>query len=146
MIFDARRGEGWLRCKITVPKEIEGIEVSGSIVKLRSSPIIGKSEVFVNGKRVLSADYWLDLRPRIILDKKAEPGRTYVIAIHLFSKYEPVRIPRSDLTYSNIERIAFEIESFIEEMRFAEVLDKDLTEKILEDFDLMQLREIFNIC
>ncbi|MEM3745078.1 MAG: hypothetical protein QW323_01105, partial [Candidatus Bathyarchaeia archaeon] len=91
-IFDARRGGGWFRCKVSVPKEVEGIEVSGSTVKLYSSAILNKSELFINGERVLSADYWLELRPRIILDEKVEPGRTYVIAVHVFPKHEPVEV------------------------------------------------------
>ncbi|MCX8171800.1 MAG: hypothetical protein N3E47_07590, partial [Candidatus Bathyarchaeota archaeon] len=143
MIFDARKGEGWFRCKITVPKEIEGIEVSGSTVKLHSSAILNKSELFINGRLILSADYWLELRPRIILDEKAEPEKTYFIAIHVFPKHEPVDIPQFYVTYSNIERIALEIESFIEEIRFARVLDKSLTEKVLEKFDLNAIKGSF---
>jgi len=136
MVFDARRGEGWLRCKITVPDNIEGIKVLGSVVKLNSSVIVDKSEVFVDGRLVLSADYWLELRPRIILDERAEAGKTYTVAVHLFPKYEPVSIPQFYVTYSNVEKVAFEIESFIEEVRFTEILDRSLTEKVLEEFDL----------
>ncbi|MEM2028270.1 MAG: glycoside hydrolase family 38 C-terminal domain-containing protein [Candidatus Bathyarchaeia archaeon] len=143
MVFDARKGEGWLRCKITVPEKIDGIEVPGSVVKLHSSAILGKSEVFVDGRRVLSADYWLELRPRVILDERTESGKTYVVAIHLFPKHEPIHVPQFYVTYSNIEKIAFEIESFIEEIRFARVLKKDFTDKILEKFDLSAIEGSF---
>lgn len=140
--FDARKGGAWLRCKIVIPSEIGGIEVSGSTVKLSSSVIVDKSEVFVDGRRVLSADYWMELRgPKIILDERAEPGREHVIAIHLFPKYEPVNIPEFYVTYSNVEEVIFEIESFIEEIRFANLLDKDLTRKILEGFDSEVLKK-----
>jgi len=139
--FDARKGEAWLRSRIVIPKEIEGIKLSGSIMKLSSSIVLDKSEIFVDGKKILSADYWVELRgPKIILDECAEPGREHVIAIHLFPKYEPVNIPQFYIAYSNVEKIAFEIESFIEEIRFAKLLDKDLTRKVLEEFDLNVFR------
>ncbi len=140
-LFDTRKGEVWLRCKITIPEEIEGIKISNSTVKFFSSAIINKSEIFVDGRKVLSADYWMELRgPKIILDEHTKPGKEHTIAVHLFPKHEPVNVPQFYVTYSNIENLSFEIESFIEEIRFAKLLDKDLTIKVLEEFDLNAFR------
>ena len=110
-------------------------------MKLSSFIIIDKSEIFVDGRKVLSADYWTELRgPKIILDECVKPRKEHVIAIHLFPKYEPVDVPQFYITYSKIENIAFEIESFAEEIKFAKMLDKNLTKKILEKFDLSVFR------
>ena len=134
--FDARKGEGWIRGRITVPEEIGGIKVSGSIAKLHSSAIVDKSELYANGRKILSADYWMELRPRIILDEEAMPGKTYIVAIHLFPKYEPVHVPGFYITFSAVEKAAFELESFIEEIRFARLIDRNVVEKVLKGFDL----------
>ena len=133
--FDARKGEAWLRCKITIPEEVQGVKTRNSIVKLSSSAILDRSEIFVDGRKVLSAEYWLELRPKILLDEMAEPGREHVIAIHLFPKTEPVEIPEFHITYSNVEKVAFEIDSFIHEIRFARFLDEDSARRVLEEFD-----------
>jgi alpha-mannosidase len=140
LVFDARKGEAWIRCKIVVPEEIEGIKISGSTVKLYSSAILSKSELFIDGRITLKADYWMELRgPKIILGENVNPGQTFNIAVHIFPKREPVGIPLFYVSYSNIEKIAFEVESFIEEIRFARLLDRELTEKVLRDFDLSAL-------
>ncbi len=133
--FDARKGEAWLRCKITIPEEVQGIKTQNSTVKLSSSAILDKSEIFVDERKVLSAEYWMELRPKVLLDEKTEPGREHVIAIHLFPKAEPVDIPEFHIMYSNVEKIAFEIDSFIQEIRFASFLDEKFARKVLEEFD-----------
>jgi len=45
--FDARKGGAWLRCKVIIPEEIEGVKISGSTMKLSSFIIIDKSERFL---------------------------------------------------------------------------------------------------
>ncbi|MBS7635060.1 hypothetical protein KEJ34_06180, partial [Candidatus Bathyarchaeota archaeon] len=133
--FDARKGEAWLRCKITIPEEVQGIKTQNSTVKLSSSAILDKSEIFVDERKVLSAEYWMELRPKVLLDERAEPGREHVIAIHLFPKSEPVDIPEFHVMYSDVEKIAFEIDSFIQEIRFASFLDEKFARRVLEEFD-----------
>jgi len=137
MTVDARKGEAWLRSRIVVPQQIGGIDTTGSVVKLASSIILDKTEIFVNSEKVLSAGYWTELRgPKIVLDEKAEPQKSYVVAIHLYSKYEPVGVPPIGVTYSHVENIAFELDSFIQELRFAKFLDEKIAEKASEEFDL----------
>ncbi|MBS7654278.1 alpha-mannosidase [Candidatus Bathyarchaeota archaeon] len=133
--FDARKGEAWLRCKVTIPEEVQGIKTQNSMVKLSSSAILDKSDIYVDERKVLSAEYWMELRAKIVLDERAEPGREHVIAIHLFPKAEPVDIPEFHVMYSNVEKIAFEIDSFIQEIRFASFLDEKFARSVLEEFD-----------
>lgn len=135
MTVDARKGEAWLRSRIVVPQEIAGIDTSGSVVKLDSSVILDKTEFFVNSEKVLSAEYWTELRGPIVLDREAEPQKRYVVVIHLYSKYEPVDVPPIRVTYGHIERIAFELDSFVQELRFARFLDEETAERVCEEFD-----------
>jgi alpha-mannosidase len=139
---DARKGEAWLRTRISVPEEVAGIDVSGSTVKMPSSIIMNKIEIYVNSKKVLSTNYWTELRgPVIVLDDEAKPQKEYVVAVHVFPKYEPVDIPAFRIAYSNVEKVMFELESFIQELRFATLLDKELTENVSKEFDLKVLEK-----
>jgi len=136
MTFDARNGDGWFRCKVTVPQRIKGIDVSGSIVKMFSSPILSKTEIFVDSKKVLSADYWAELRgPRIILSRDAQPMDEYVIAVHIFQKYEPVAVPALEIRFEKVENVIFEVESFIQELRFARILDEKTVDIVSQNFN-----------
>ena len=136
MTFDARNGDGWFRCKVTVPQQIKGIDVSGSVVKMFSSPILSKAEVFVNSRRVLSADYWMELRgPRIILSKNAQPKDEYVVAVHIFQRYEPVSVPAFEIRFGKVEDVIFEVESFIQELRLARILDEEKANIVSKNFD-----------
>jgi alpha-mannosidase len=97
----------------------------------------------------LSADYWTELRgANIILDQEAKSETQYLVAIHLFHKVEPVDVPSISVTYSYIEKMAFELGSFIQELRFSELLDEDVTEQVSEEFNFevfeKKLSEIFN--
>jgi alpha-mannosidase len=137
LTVDARKGEVWFRTRIVVPKEISGIDLSGSAVKLPSGIVLNKVEVFANSVKVLSADYWTELRgPRIILDEETKPQRGYVVAVHVFPRFEPVAIPSINITYSNVEKVAFELDSFIQELRFAAILDKEIADKVSKEFDV----------
>ncbi len=139
---DARKGEFWLRTRVVVPKDISGIEISGSAVTMQSGIIMHKTEVYVNSRKILSPAYWTELRgPRIVLDERTEPENEHLVAVHIFPKYEPVDVPVFNVFYSNIEKVAFEIDSFIQELRFAEILDKALTEKVIAEFDLKVFQE-----
>ena len=137
---DVRIGGAWLRTRITIPKQIAGIEVSGSVAKMFSSVILDKIEVYLDSEKVFSADYWADLKEyKILLDEKAVPGKSHVIAIHFHPKYEPVSVPSFSISYSLIEKTAFEVELFIQELRFAKFLDDKLTRKACQDFRLKAL-------
>ncbi|MEM2144618.1 MAG: glycoside hydrolase family 38 C-terminal domain-containing protein [Candidatus Jordarchaeaceae archaeon] len=135
--IDVSKGEVWLRTKIVVPEYISDIETTGSDLTIQSSVITHKTEIYVNSEKIMYSEYWTELRsPRILLDKKTEPGKEYVIVIHIFPKYEPVDVPVFNIFYSKVEKIAFELDSFLQELRFAEVLDKNFTERVSKEFDL----------
>jgi alpha-mannosidase len=138
---DARIGDAWLRTRIKIPKQIAGIEVSGSVAKMLSSVILDKIEIYLDSEKVFSADYWADLKEyKILLDEKATPGKSHVVAIHFHPKYEPLVVPSFSVSYSLIEKTAFEIDLFIQELRFAKFLDEKLTRKACQHFRL----EAFN--
>jgi len=142
MSVDARKGEAWLRTRVVVPHEIAGIGVAGSSAKMPSSVIIDKIEVYVNSEKVVTADYWTELRgPRVVLSESVGPQEEYVVAVHVLPKYEPVGIPAFTVTYSNVERIAFEIDSFIQELRFARFLEEKLANSVSDEFDLKVLEK-----
>lgn len=136
-VIDPRKGDGWLRCDVTFPNEVAGIKVSGSIAKVSSSVILAATEIFVNSKKAFSADYWTELRgPKIILKEKVDPQDRFVIVVHILSHHEPIQIPAFNLTYSKVEKVAFEIHSFINELRFVKTLREDIVKEALEDFNL----------
>ncbi|MFQ6095922.1 MAG: hypothetical protein ACE5NN_07240, partial [Candidatus Bathyarchaeia archaeon] len=93
LLIDARGGESWLRCTVTIPDEVASIEVSGSTAKLSSSIMLGSSEMYVNSQRVMTAEYWTELRgPRIQLNEKVKPGEEYVVAFHILPYHEPINV------------------------------------------------------
>jgi alpha-mannosidase len=122
-----------------VPQEIAGIDVSGSTVKIFSGVIAEKVDIFLDSKKVLSGDYWSELRIPIVLDNRAEPQNRYVVAVHIYpkNKWIPnVGVPLINIAYSRVEEKAFELDSFIQELRFAKILDGKLTGTAAEEFDL----------
>ena len=134
-IIDARNGDAWLRTRITIPKQIAGIRVSGSVAKMFSSVILDKIEIYLDSAKIFSADYWADLKEyKTLLDEKATSGKSHVVAVHLHPKYEPVAVPAFSISYSLVEKTAFEIDSFIQELRFAKFLDDSLTQSVCKDF------------
>jgi len=138
--IDARMGESWLRCVLTVPEEVAGIGVSGSTAKLSSSVLLGGAEIYVNSVKVMRADYWTELRgPKVVLNERVKPGETYVIAFHVFPYYEPVTAPRFNVTYSLVEEVAFEVDAFIHELKFLKDLAGDAVREAVEGFNLEAL-------
>jgi alpha-mannosidase len=143
MTWDPTHGDCWLRFRLVVPERVSGIDVAGSKVEIVSFIMTLGAEVFVDGSLVLKEGYWTDFRgPRIVLTQKAAPGDTHVVAIRAFnllpiSKGAKAGIPGMNLAYESIERIAFEIDSFCEELDFATVLPKgrDLVRKVAKEFD-----------
>jgi len=137
LLIDARKGHGWLRCTLTVPNEIAGIEISGSIAKLSSSVMLGSSEIYVNSKRVMTAEYWTELRgPKIVLNESVKPGEKYVVAVHILPYHEPINVSVLNLSYSRVEKVAFEIDSFIQELSFLKVLNESVVREAVEGFNI----------
>jgi alpha-mannosidase len=147
MTVDLRKGEAWLRCRITVPENVSGIPIKGSKVKLFSSVITTGAEVYVDSKLVLSADYWTELRgPMIVLSENVKPGETYVVAVKLYPCTEPIGIPEFNVTYSNVEDVLFELDAFMEELKFASLIPGggEAVKKVAEEFDVRVFSESYD--
>jgi len=128
--------EGWFRKKITIPESIEGISVKGSKIEVFSSVVLIPIEVFIDEKKVFSAEHWADFRgPRIQICKSASPGEKHIIVMHTLGKEGRASIPLIELCYSKIDNIALELASFIEEIKFAHWLPggEKLLEKTLKE-------------
>ncbi|MEM2930149.1 MAG: glycoside hydrolase family 38 C-terminal domain-containing protein [Thermoproteota archaeon] len=140
--WDLSKGDVWLRCKIRIPDEIEGIKVSGSKVEMSWAMITG-SEVYVDSKLVLKEDYWTDFQgPRITIAEKARPSDIHVVTIHAYEKRtfprgEKKEVPLFHIWYDSVDNVAFEIESFIQELNFAQILPGGLEtlNRVVQEFD-----------
>jgi len=142
LLIDARKGESWLRCEVIVPSSIAGIEVLGSVAKLSSSIILGGSEIFANSRRVLRAEYWTELRGlKIVLKDGVKPQERFLVAVHILPHHEPIRIPVFTLTYSQVEKAAFETDSFIQELRFVKKIREDVVRQVVKEFNLEVLNK-----
>jgi len=93
------------------------------------------TEVFVDGKRVFSAEHWADFRPRLVVSPSASPGKKHIIVIHAFNKEGLRSIPLIEFCYSKVDEVALELASFIEELKFAQELagGKELCEKAIAE-------------
>ncbi|MBS7618544.1 alpha-mannosidase [Candidatus Bathyarchaeota archaeon] len=144
MMVDLRRGEAWLRCRITVPENVSGILVENSKAKLFSSVMTTGAEIYIDSKLVLSADYWTELRgPIIILSENVKPGETHVIAVRLYPCTEPIGIPEFNIIYSNVENVLFEIDAFMEELKFVRLIPggNEAVERVAGEFNLRVFNE-----
>jgi len=131
--------EGWFRRKIVVPEKIEGVSTRGSRIEIFSpSVMLTPAEVFVDGKKVFSAEHWADFRgPRILISSDASPGKKHLIVIHTLAKEGLINIPSIEVCYNKVDDLAFELSSFIEELRFAQRLSggKELSEKAISGLE-----------
>jgi len=133
----------WLRFQVKVPSKVAGISVEGSAAYLSSSPIISPRglKIYVNSRLVLSDKYWAELRGnRITLKKNVKPGESFLISVYVGGSHEPINIPAFSVTYSRVEELAFEIESFIHQLLFVKEIKKDVVGKIIEDLDFNVLK------
>jgi len=145
--------EAWFRKKITIPESIEGIPVEGSKIDIFSSAVLTPMEVFIDEKKVFSADHWADLRgPRILISEKTSPEEKHIIVIHTLTKEGMGNIPLVELCYSKVDDIALELASFIEEVKFSQGLPggEKLLKKALEGLNVdnilsSKIEELLNI-
>jgi len=145
--------EAWFRKKITIPESIEGIPVEGSKIDIFSSAVLTPMEVFIDEKKVFSANHWADLRgPRILISENAAPEEKHIIVIHTLTKKGMASIPLVEICYSKIDDIALELASFIEEIKFSQELPggEKLLKKTLERLSVnniltSKIEELLNI-
>ncbi|MBI5090971.1 MAG: beta-galactosidase [Candidatus Hydrogenedentes bacterium] len=68
----------WFRKAITIPSEINGVAVSGSIVRLRLA-VDNEADAYVNG---VKQQHFERANGDIVLAENAQPGDTVVVALH----------------------------------------------------------------
>jgi hypothetical protein len=127
---------------VSVPEQIEGIAISGTKAEMYSFIMTNGAEIFVDAKLALMEGYWTDLRgPRILIAEKVKAGEKHVIAIHCFvkipvAKGEKAGVPQMNLSYEAVEKVAFEVGSFVEELKFAPTLPhgKETANRVANEF------------
>jgi len=140
--WDPAKGDVWLRCVVSVPEQIEGIAISGTKAEMYSFIMTNGAEIFVDSKLVLMEGYWTDLRgPRILIAEKVKAGEKHVVAIHCFvkipvAKGEKAGVPQMNLSYEAVEKVAFEVGSLVEELKFAPTLPhgKETANRVANEF------------
>ena len=159
--WDTRK-DAWFRKKIIVPEEINRVSTSGSEMKISGEsiwacPVLNMhAELYIDGKEVFVAQNYMDFSFLQVLSEKVSPYEEHTIAIHTYGKEGVVAfysaLPVIEVHYSNIDNIAFELESFIEELKFAQSLSdgKEIIEKAIkkvkaEDIETIDLQDLLNL-
>lgn len=111
----------WYRCRYTVPKKVQGIDVAGSKIILRSN-VLTPIELYIDGKKVFAERFWADFRvPEVVVTERAKPGESYDLVIH----YSPVPVFEHEKVHTfawveieAVEEVAFHLMSFPHEMAY----------------------------
>lgn len=137
--------ETWLRAKLVVPEKINQVPVTGAKISISGPSFLGDSilmahaEMFIDGKEAIAAQNWFDLRFKLPVAETAEPFQEHIITFHIYKKGKAKdlfsTLPVLAVSYHNIDQIAFEIESFLGEISFAQFLPggKAIVEKAVKD-------------
>jgi len=141
--WDPAKGDVWLRCIVSVPERIEGIDISGTKAEMYSFIMTNGAEIFVDSMLALKEGYWTDLRgPRIPIAEKVKAGEKHVVAIHCFvkipvAKGEMAGVPQMNLSYEAVEKVAFEVRSLAEELKFVPILPhgKEIASRVANEFN-----------
>jgi len=104
--------------------------------------MLGSSEIYVNSKRAMTAEYWTELRgPKTVLKENVRPDEKCVVALHIFPYHEPINVPVFNISYSQVEKVAFEIDSFIQELTFLKDLNQSVVQEAVEGFNVDALNK-----
>ncbi len=120
--------ESWIAKNIKVPEEIHGIKINGSEMTINGAGFLGdqiiiaKAELFIDNKKIISEENYVDLRYRYQISPDVSPDDEYIFLLHIINKkgFEDLhsRIPAFEIRYSLMEDVIFELESFINELDF----------------------------
>jgi alpha-mannosidase len=157
--FDCQgKKDFWFKSRYTVPGEIMGIDIRGSLVRL-NCVMLEPLEVYINGKRVFRERFWSDFKiPEVVLTPNAVPGESMEVHIHLMNRpgldKDSHRWVGFSVDAEILDDMIFELETFLEEMafcsRFEEIKDiyekavKYAGEKIVPGADIARALEIIN--
>ncbi len=116
--WTAQKAPVYLRKKIFLPAEIEGIKIENSSVDLNFVFPSGV-ELFINGESVYSHKYWADIRatPFPLLKKLKTPEEKLIV--FKVAQLDGMRFFSACVTVSNIENIFFQLNSILYQVRFA---------------------------
>lgn len=114
----------WFRCNLILPADWHGIPLEGAEVHLRGF-VVAPTSVYINRKKVFHERFWSDFqKPDVIVTTQATPGEKYELLIH-FEDTRQVRTngDRMDvfIELESVEDTLFEIETFIQEMRYCAI-------------------------
>ena len=145
----------WFRKKIIVPEKIKGIAIIdsklevGGYSNLFANVIIAEGELFIDGQKIFKENNWTDFRYRNLISSKVVPGEEHIVAFHFaqrkpYMDYYPRGLNAIEFHYSKIDDIIFEIESFIAEIEFSQILTngKEIVDKILEEVEFDKLKNM----
>ncbi|MBU4292682.1 MAG: hypothetical protein KJ770_01345, partial [Actinobacteria bacterium] len=145
----------WFRKKIIVPEKINGIAIKdsklevGGYSNLFGNVIIAEGEFFIDGQRIFKENNWTDFRYRNLISSKVVPGEEHIVAFH-FAQRKPYmdQYPRClnviEFHYSKIDDIIFEIESFIAEIKFSQILTngEETIDRVLKEVEIDKLKNM----
>ena len=144
--------EIWFRKEIIVPMDVQGIPVGDSVLEIGGSGYfigalaIAHGELFIDGKKVFEAQNWTDFRYRNTVSSRVKPGDKHLVVIHFFKGNDyfdtyPRYLNPLEVHLSKVDDIVFEIQSFLEEIRFCRFLsggEKALS-KSLKGIDIEEM-------
>lgn len=144
----------WFRLKITVPEYIDEVALRDSKLYLKGKtdwapPVLNMpTKMYVDGKKTLEATNWFDLSYLNLIADKVVPGKDHIVSINTKGKEGTVKyysgMPLISIFFSKIEDVQFEIEAFINEIKFAEILPKGEEElsKAFSNIDVQEIKKL----
>jgi len=154
--------DAWFRKEIIIPEKINGISIAGSELSIRGKstwacPVLNiQTKLYINGKEVFAAQNYMDFSFLQVVSSNISPGEKHVIAVHTYGKEGVVAfysaMPVIEVCCSSIDNMAFELESFTEELKFAQSLPggTDIVEGAFngiesEDIEAMDIHKLLSL-
>ncbi|MDZ7837387.1 MAG: hypothetical protein U5N58_05235 [Actinomycetota bacterium] len=147
------RDDAWFRKKIVVPEHIEDIPVEGSQLRIRGrsvwdNPVLNMhTVVYLDGKESVTADNYMDFSFIHRVPGRVKTADEHVLAIHTRGKEGVVAffsaLPLIEVHFSNIDTIVFELESFAQELIYAQSLPRgqQVTARALKGVTFQKIME-----
>ena len=120
------RGNFWAQTKVKLDTHVHGIDIMHSRIMLRAF-MLTPTEVYVNGNLVFKEDYWADFNlPEVIICDDYQ-GESIDIVIHLESRNDVQATGDAfevTLFIEKIDDILYDLETFLDELRFISGFDE----------------------
>jgi alpha-mannosidase len=115
-----QRRDYWFRTRLTIPGNVQGIDVAGSQAALRCF-VINPTEVYINGNRVFRERFWSDLRtPEVVLSSRLREGETFDVLVHTANTGTSGMRSTQTITYEieQVEDVIYDLETFGYELAY----------------------------